>query len=53
MYSNGEYISKIYELASKNNIVIHMLSLSEISLGLIVNQNVAENFAKLIHDNIM
>lgn len=53
MYSNAEYISKIYDLASQNNLTIYMLSFSEMALSIIVSQKDADNFAKLIHDSLI
>ena len=50
MYSNAEYIAKIYTAANENNIVIYMLSFSEISLNIIVKEKDANEFAKKLEE---
>jgi len=53
MYSNVEYIWKIYNIAKENNIMIHMLSFSEIAINIITSQNDADRFATLLHEAIV
>lgn len=53
MYSNIEYISKIYCVAKENNIVIYMLSFSEVSINIIIEESKSEDFAKILHDKIV
>jgi len=50
MYSNVEYISKIYGLAKENNVVIYMLSFSEVAINIIVTESNADKFASVLHD---
>lgn len=50
MYSNVEYISKIYNLAKENNVIIYMLSFSEIAINLIVSEINSDKFASVLHD---
>lgn len=50
MYSNVEYLSKIYSIAKDNNIVIHMLSFNEVAINIIVAESDANKFAGLLHD---
>ncbi len=49
MYSNVEYISKIYEVAKENNVVIYMLSFSEVAINIIVAESMANDFANALH----
>lgn len=53
MYSNVDYISKIYNLAKENNVVIYMLSFSEVAINLIVADSNADKFASLLHDELV
>ena len=53
MYSNTEYLSKIYYLANERSIVIYMLSLTEISLNIIVDEKKADDFSKLLHKELI
>lgn len=53
MYSNLDYIWKIYSLAKENNVVIYMLSFSEVAINLIVNQTNADEFVNLLHDTFV
>ncbi|MBQ8044225.1 MAG: aspartate kinase [Clostridia bacterium] len=50
MYSNVEYISKLYNLAKENNVVIYMLSFSEVAINIIVAESNSDKFASLLHD---
>lgn len=50
MYSNVDYISKIYNLAKENNVVIYMLSFSEVAINIIVSESNSDKFAGLLHD---
>ena len=52
LYSNTKYISKIYELASKESVLIYMISLSEVALGIIVDEKNTEKFASIIHKEL-
>ena len=53
MYSNLEYIWKIYDAAKKNNIVIYMLSFSEVSINIIVEEKDVDEFSNILHKEIM
>ena len=53
MYSNLDYISKIYNLARENNVIIYMISFSEVAINLIVSESTSDQFASLLHDNIV
>ena len=53
MYSNVEYISKIYNLARENNVVIYMLSFSEVAINLIVSESTSDKFASVLHDSLV
>lgn len=50
MYSNTDYIWKIYNLAKENGVVIYMLSFSEVAINIIVAESNADKFASLLHD---
>ena len=47
--TNKDTVHKIFDLASKENITIYMITFSELSLNLIVDKKVAENFMKKLH----
>ncbi len=49
MYSNVEYISKIYDVAKENNVVIYMLSFSEVAINIIVAESMSNDFANALH----
>ena len=53
MYSNLDYLWKIYNLAKENNIVIYMLSFSEIAINIVVSENNADEFTKLLHNKLI
>lgn len=53
MYSNIEYMWKIYNIAKENNITIYMLSFSEIAINIIVAESNAEKFATLLHGTLV
>lgn len=53
MYSNTDYIWKIYNIAKENNIVIYMLSFNEMAIHVITSENDANNFATLLHEAIV
>lgn len=53
MYSNMDYITKIYNLAKDNNIQIYIISLTEISLSIIVNEKDVEKFSKALHEKFI
>lgn len=53
MFSNREAISKIYKIASIENIEIYMISLSELAINIIVDSNVSTHFIKLLHDELI
>lgn len=50
MYSNVDYISKIYTLAKQNNVVIYMLSFNEMAINLVVAESKSDEFASVLHD---
>lgn len=50
MYSNLDYLWKIYNLAKENNVDIYMLSFSEIAINIVVSENCADEFTKLLHN---
>lgn len=47
--TNKDTVHKIFDLASKENITIYMITFSELSLNFIVDKKVAENFMKKLH----
>ena len=51
--SNPEYLTKIYEVASKMNIVIHILNLSETMVSIIVKDKEIEEVAKMLHEKLI
>jgi len=53
MFSNIDYLGKVYELAREMNVKIYMVSCNEISLSIAVNASDAEKFGNRIHDDIM
>jgi len=53
MYSNIDYIWKIYNLAKEKNVIIYMISFSEIAINIIVDENVADEFTKALHDSLI
>jgi len=53
MYSNVDYIAKIYEVAKGNNVVIYMLSFSEVAINIIVAESMADSFANALHDKFV
>lgn len=53
MYSNVDYIWKIYNIAKENDVIIYMLSFSEIAINIIVSENNADKFASLLHDTFV
>ena len=48
--SNKKAIKNIFELAEKENITIHMISFSELSLNIIVDKEKADDFMKKLHN---
>lgn len=53
MYSNVEYMTKIYEIANKLNIKIYMVSCNELSINVLVKSDVAESFASALHEEMI
>lgn len=53
LMADTSYISKIYSLANSNNILVYMISISETCIGIVVKENVAKEFLKLLHENII
>lgn len=53
MYSNIEYVWKIYNIAKENNVIIYMLSFSEVAINVIVAEEKARDFATLIHNSML
>ncbi len=53
MLSNIETISKIYSLANSHNIQIYMITFSELAINLIVDSNIAEEFMKILHEELI
>ena len=47
--TNKDTVHKIFDLAAMENITIYMITFSELSLNLIVDNNVAEEFMKKLH----
>lgn len=47
--TNKNTVHKIFDLASRENIIIYMITFSELSLNLIVDKKVAEDFMKKLH----
>ena len=50
MYSNIDYITTIYNLAKENDVVIYMLSFSEVAISIVVAENKSDEFASVLHD---
>jgi len=50
MYSNVDYLAKIYNLAKEQNVTIYMISFSEVALGIVVKETVADGFLKKLHE---
>ena len=53
LMSDTSCISKIYSLANSNNIAVYMISISETCIGIVVKENLAKEFLKLLHENII
>jgi len=53
MFSNIDYLGKIYEIAKEMNVKIYMVSCNELSLSIAVNSKDAEKFGNRIHDEII
>ena len=53
MYSNVDYIAKIYDVAKQNNVVIYMLSFSEVAINIVVAESIADSFANVLHDKFI
>lgn len=51
--SNPEYITKIYSIAKEKNIVVHILSLSETMVSVILKENDAKEMANILHEKII
>jgi aspartate kinase len=47
--TNKDTVHKIFDLASKEHITIYMITFSELSLNLIVDKEIAEDFMKKLH----
>lgn len=47
--TNKDTVHKIFDLASKEHITIYMITFSELSLNLVVDTEVAEDFMKKLH----
>ena len=47
--TNRDTVHKIFDLASKENITIYMITFSELALNLIVDSEVADSFMKKLH----
>lgn len=47
--TNKDTVHKIFDLASKEQITIYMITFSELSLNLIVDSSIAEEFMKKLH----
>lgn len=53
MFSNIDYLGKVYEIAKEMNVKIYMVSCNELSLSIAVKSNDAEQFANRLHDEII
>lgn len=53
MLSNKDAISKVYKIASEENIQIYMISFSELAINLIVDSNCAKNFMVKLHRELI
>ena len=51
--TNLNALSKIYSLAQENNITIHMITISEISINLVVNSDVSNEFINILHEKLI
>ena len=47
--TNKDTVHKIFDLASKEQVTIYMITFSELSLNLIVDSSIAEEFMKKLH----
>lgn len=47
--TNKDTVHKIFDLASKEQVTIYMITFSELSLNLIVDKEIAEDFMKKLH----
>ena len=46
--THGSVVAKIFEILMDNNLSFHQISTSEISISLIVNENIATKVAELL-----
>ncbi len=53
MYSNLDYLWKIYNLARENNTAIYMLSFSEVAINIVVSENDVDEFTNKLHNNLI
>lgn len=53
MLTNSESISTIYEIAKDLNTYIHMVSMSEICLSILVDKDISTKFANEINDRLI
>ncbi|MBR5227782.1 MAG: aspartate kinase [Clostridia bacterium] len=53
MFSNMDYMSKIYEVASKMNVKIYMISCNELCINILVKEEQAEEFGNAIHNELI
>ena len=53
MLSNREAISKIFKIASEENIEIYMISFSELAINIIVDTQKSQNFMTKLHENLI
>lgn len=53
MFSNIDYLGKVYEIAKEMNVKIYMVSCNELSLSIAISSKDAEKFANRIHDELI
>lgn len=53
LMTNTDVISKLFEIAKEENIVIYMISFSEVAINIIVDETVADSFINKIHDTFI
>lgn len=51
--TNNDVITKIYNVAKEENITIYMISINELSINIIVDSNIANDFMQKLHNNLI
>lgn len=53
MMSNKELLATIFDCAYEKQVLIHMLSFSELSIQILVDSNIADEFMALLHERLI